>query len=268
VVIGVLATAVFASKLLQVETKVVWLAILALATWSFYSSDHLIDGLKSKTNSVIFRHAFHYKFYLPISILTLVSGITALILSLIYLDNKIITSGLSLCLIVIIYFLILFLKGETNSWILQKELIIAFVYVSGIWLAPLIWNNKIPNTFIQIVITVLFLMAWAEGIMASFFDFENDQKENQSSFTILLGKKNTRRFLIIIHILIFVIIKISVFYITTNTEFVAMLIMALMNFSLLLIILNPIYFMKNEKYRILGEMVFWLPVAIFIVDFL
>lgn len=268
VVIGILATALFATKILIVEPNNFWLLILALASWSFYTFDHLIDGLKSKNNTVIFRHSFHFKYLIPLSILALVSGLTAFILSILFLDNKIIISGLSLGCFVLAYFLILYFKGKTNSWLLQKELIIAFVYVSGIWLAPIIWNNNLLPKFQLISILVFFLLVWAEGIMASFFDFENDHKENQSSFTILLGKKNTRKSLIITHVLIFVIINISAFYIKTNTEFIAMLIMTVMNLSLLFIILNPIYFNKNEKYRILGEIIFWLPAAIFIAEFL
>lgn len=268
VIIGVLATALFAIKLLNLEANNVWWLILVMATWSFYTVDHLIDGAKSKNNAVIFRHRFHYKYFIPLIISALLSGLSALILSIIFLDFKIVVYGLIIGLLAVIYFLILIFKAKKPTILIQKELIIAFVYVAGIWVAPLFWHNSMPNTFILIVIPIFFLLAWAEGIMASYFDFENDQKENQSSFTILIGKKKTRRFLIFFHLLIFVIIKISVFYISTNTEFAAMLIMALMNISLLLVILNPKYFIKNEKYQILGEIVFWLPVAIFIVDFL
>jgi hypothetical protein len=38
-----------------------------------------------------------------------------------------------------------------------------------------------------------------------------------------------------------------------------------MNLVLLLMILNPAVMAKNERYRILGEMIFWLPGILFFV---
>lgn len=266
VVIGVLAVSLFASKLLNVEANPIWLLIISMATWSFYTIDHLIDGFKVKGNSTIFRHSFHYKYRIALLIISFIAGSIAVILGIIYLDYEIIKLGLGFGFIVLIYFTAIYFITNKKTFLLQKELIIACIYIAGIWLAPLVWHQKMPEIFIIIVISVLFLLAWAEGIMASWFDYENDLKENHSSFTILFGKSNTRRFLIVFHILIFILIKLSVFFVSSNINFAAMIILALMNLSLLLIILYPSTFSKNDKYRIFGEMVFWLPFLILLAD--
>ena len=266
IVIGVLAVSLFASKLLNVEAKPVWLLIITMTTWSFYTFDHLIDGFKVKGKSVFFRHYFHYKNRFTLLIISVVVSIASLALSIIYLDYEIISFGIALGLLVLTYFFAIFFIAKKKSVFLQKELIIAFVYVAGIWLAPLVWHQKIPEMFIIIVISVLFFLAWAEGVMASWFDYENDLTEGHSSFTVLFGKPNTRRLLIVIHILIFIIIKLSVFFVSSNIQFIAMIILALMNLSLLLIILYPSTFSKNDNYRIVGEMVFWLPFLILLAD--
>ena len=65
---------------------------------------------------------------------------------------------------VLAYFVLLFLYAKKKPFLLQKELIIAFVYVFGIWLAPLVWHDAIPQTFILLILAVLLLLAWAEGI--------------------------------------------------------------------------------------------------------
>jgi len=262
VIIGVLAIALFSIQLLNIDLQAIWLLILVLATWSFYTIDHLIDGIKSQGKSTIYRHLFHFNYKLTLSILSVFSGIAALTLSLILLDQKIIIFGIAMACIVLVYFSVLTLSGHKRSFLLQKELIIALVYIIGIWMAPLIWAEKKPETFTIIIIIVLILLAWAEGIMASWFDYENDFKEGHSSFTVLFGKQNTRRFLIILHILLFIIIKISVLFVTTELQFAAIIILALMNISLLLILLYPKTFSKNNNYRIFGEMVFWLPFPI------
>lgn len=265
VVIGVLAISFFASKLLDVEAKPIWLLILVLATWSFYTIDHLIDGVKSKGKSTIFRHQFHYRNKYLLGTLALFLSLTALILSVLFLNSQIIQFGILMGILVLAYFFALNFSRK-KSILLQKELIIAFVYVVGIWLAPLVWTGKTPVVFTIVVIMVLFLLAWAEGVMASWFDYENDLNESHSSFTVLFGIQNTRHFLIVVHILIFIIIKLSIFFISSNIQFIAMIILALMNLSLLLIILYPKYFAIHEKYRTYGEMIFWLPILIFFAD--
>lgn len=266
VVIGVLAMAYFSVTLLEIDPIGIWWFILTLAVWSFYTVDHLIDGSKSKGKTVIYRHSFHHKNKSLLSVLSILFGLTSLVLSLIFLDFRIIKFGLVIGLIVLAYFLVLTFQGKKKSIVLQKEIIIAFIYISGIWLAPLVWKGSFPNIFVIITITILFLLAWVEGIMASYFDYQNDLKENHSSFSILFGKSNTRKFLILLHIIIFILITLSVFSINSVTQIFASLILTLMNLSLLLILLFPFFNKKNDRYRVFGEMIFWLPIIIFFAD--
>jgi len=262
VVAGALCVGYFASRILEVEPNPIWWLIFPSAVWSFYTLDHLIDGYKSKGKTGIYRHRFHYQYRKPLFIFSVFFGFAALVLSLLFLDREIIILGLFMGVLVASYFLALFFWGAKKLLLLQKELVIALVYVLGIWLAPLVWSGQFPGTFFIIVLSVFLFLAWAEGIMASWFDYENDVKEKHSSFTVLFGKQFSRRFLIVIHILIFLIIKASIFFITTNLQFAALMILAFMNLMLLLIILYPDWFQKDERYRIVGESVFLLPALI------
>jgi len=262
VVVGAIAVGYFASRILEVDPNPVWWFILPSAVWSFYTLDHLIDGFKSKGKTGIYRHRFHFKYQKLLLTLSVFFGLVSLLLSLKFLDHQIIKFGLLLGGLVLTYFLALFFWGNKKLLLLQKELVIAFVYIFGIWLAPLVWSGQIPETNTILIISIFILLAWAEGIMASYFDYENDLKEGHSSFTVLFGKQLSRRFLIVLHILVFIIIKISIFFISTNLQFAALMILALMNLTLLLIMLYPDWFQKNERYRIVGESVFLLPTLI------
>ena len=262
VVVGAIAVGYFASRILEIDPNPVWWFILPAAVWSFYTLDHLIDGFKSKGKTEIYRHHFHFKYRKLLLTLSVFFGLASLLLSMKFLDHQIIKFGLLLGGLVLTYFLALFFWWNKKLLLLQKELVIAFVYIFGIWLAPLVWSGQFPNTFIIIVLGIFISLAWAEGIMASWFDFENDLKDGHSSFTVLFGKQLSRRFLIVLHILTFIIIKISIFFISTNLQFAALMILALMNLTLLLIMLYPDWFQKNERYRIIGESVFLLPALI------
>lgn len=258
VVIGVAASALFANHLMQLQLNVYWIIILVLATWSFYTFDHLVDGFKTKDKALIFRHLFHYKYRIPLSIMAIISAFTAIILAYFYLDKLVITAGLLLGLVGLIYFLILSFTTKKNIFF-QKEIIIAFIYVIGIWMAPLLSTKEMPDIFIFATMLIMFFLAFAEGVMASYFDYDKDTTEGHSSFTVLFGKKSTSVFLKILHILHFVLLLYLITLKISQLQLAAVIIMLLMNTILLIINMFPQRFVKNDLFRIIGEMVFWIP---------
>lgn len=262
VLAGVAAGMIFTIRLLDVNPNPVWWIILPAAVWSFYTIDHLIDGYKSKGVTGIDRHKFHYQHRYKLIILSAVTALSSMILSIIYLNNTIVLAGLIIGTIVLIYFLLLVRLKNQRSGLLQKEIIIAFVYAGGIWLAPLIWSGQFPDKIIVCILLVFLLLAWAEGVMAAYFDFENDLKENHSSFTVYFGKKNSRKFLIFLHILIFVLILLGAGYSPSSLQTTSLIILAIMNTCMMSISTFPHFFQQKERYRILGESIFLLPVLI------
>jgi len=263
VVIGVAASALFANHLMQLHLNVYWIIILVLATWSFYTFDHLVDGFKTKDKALIFRHLFHYKYRIPLSILAIISAFAAMILAYFYLEKVVITAGLLLGLIGLIYFLILSFTSKKNIFF-QKELIIAFVYVVGIWMVPILNTKEMPDIFVFATMIIMFLLAFAEGVMASYFDYNNDIKEGHSSFSVLFGRKSTNIFLKTLHILLFVLLLYLMTLKLSDLQLLAVIIMLLMNTILLIINIFPQLFIKNDLYRIIGEMVFWIPILLII----
>jgi len=263
VVIGVAASALFANHLMQSHLNVYWIIILVLATWSFYTFDHLVDGFKTKDKALIFRHLFHYKYRIPLSILAIISAFAAMILAYFYLEKVVITAGLLLGLIGLIYFLILSFISKKNIFF-QKELIIAFVYVVGIWMVPILNTKEMPDIFVFATMIIMFLLAFAEGVMASYFDYNNDIKEGHSSFSVLFGRKSTNIFLKTLHILLFVLLLYLMTFKLSDLQLLAVIIMLLMNTILLIINIFPQLFIKNDLYRIIGEMVFWIPILLII----
>lgn len=263
VVIGVAASALFANHLMQLRLNVYWIIILVLATWSFYTFDHLVDGFKTKDKAFIFRHLFHYKYRIPLSILAIISAFMAIILAYFYLEKVVITAGLLLGLIGLIYFLILSFTSKKNI-LFQKELIISFVYVVGIWMVPILNTKEMPDMFVFATMIIMFLLAFAEGVMASYFDYDNDIKEGHSSFSVLFGRKSTNIFLKTLHILLFVLLLYLITLKISDLQLLAVIIMLLMNTILLIINIFPQLFIENDLYRIIGEMVFWIPILLII----
>ena len=263
--LGTLAVGYMATRILHVSANPIWWIILPMSVWIVYTLDHIIDSYKNKTEAVIYRHKFHYLNRKSISIVMIFTGTTTLILSVLFLDTQIIILGILLSLVIAFYFALIFFFKQKRSIFLQKELIIAIAYTTGIFMAPLYWYGSLPSFSVIVVIFNIFILAWFEGIMISWFDYDNDIKDGHTSFTILFGKRNTRQFLILGHMIIEIITIIFLVITPFNIVFWALLVTLVMNLLLGFIIIFPHSFAQNNYYRIIGETVFLLPVLVVFV---
>lgn len=252
-------------RLLNVQPNIVWWFILPMSVWVVYTFDHIIDGSKKKDKAVIERHRFHYMNRRILLFLIGIISVTSICLGYLYLDHRIMILGVILSIIIGLYFTLLFFTN--NKYItIQKELIIAIVYVVGIIMAPLYWYGELPTTVTLIIFAIIILLAWAEGIIISWFDYNNDIVDGHNSFTTFAGRENTRRFIIALHLLIeALIVSILLLYNVSLVELYSLLILLIMNLILGVIILIP-YQSTIEKYhKLIGEFVFFLPALLIVV---
>lgn len=259
ITIGSLAVGLFAVQLFDVTADPVWWIILPLAVWTVYTADHLADGFRQKENSSIYRHDFHYRHRKILVPLTALTGTIAVVLAFVFLEPAVIRGGMILSTMILLYLLILLLSGKKNNLYFHKELFIAFAYTAGIFLAPVVWYGHTPGFSKILPVFIIFLLAWVETVMVSFFDFENDLADGNTSFAIWYGKQKTRKILIVVMTIIAVAIFISVLFIKDLKSIYALTIELLMLTVLFPIISRPGNFQKNNLYRWIGESVFWLP---------
>lgn len=258
VVIDALAVGVFAVKWLQINPPLVWWPVLAISVWIIYTTDHLIDAWQLRGKSAIARHRFHHTYFrlFIVSIVFLSFGNLFMISAL--SDIRIVVFGAGLAIIVFAYFTALFLKNNFRIP-MPKELIVAFVFVAGIWFAPILLTNQSVD-FLTVMILFLFLgLAFCEGAMVSFFEYKQDSIDLHTSFAVQYGKENSRS---MIQILLFIllIINLSLFlFMRDDVEVAGLAILLFMNLILLFTVRYPAFFNKNGLYRIVGDLVFFLP---------
>jgi len=265
VVFGTLAIGYMATRILNVVPTPCWWIILALSVWVIYSLDHIVDSFKKKGDAVIVRHRFHYIYRKPILIVITIAGLISITLSILFLEKQIIYSGLILTLFIAIYLCSIYVSNKKKTILLQKELYIALVYTTGIFLAPIYWYQQLPPYPILLIIFIIFILAWFEGIMISWFDYDNDINDGHCSFTVIVGKKNTRRFLLIAHSLIEFIMITALLITSDSIVFYVLLINLIMNLMLGLLILFPHNKISAKYHRLIGESIFLLPVLVFFV---
>lgn len=262
VVIGTIAIGCMAVKLLNVSANPYWWIILPLAVWSIYTTDHIIDSFKNKGNAIIVRHKFHYIHRKALLVIVIITTMICVVLSFAFFETVIIYYGLLLSMITALYFILIHVFKNKKTLLLQKEFIIAGIYTYGIFLAPLFWYGSIPSYSIIVMILIIFVLAWLEGIMVSWFDYDNDLKDGHTSFSVLKGKKFTRYFLIASHLILAIFTIILLMFVKNQVIFISLVITLIMNLILATIILLPTRFSQQNSYALLGEAVFFLPFLI------
>lgn len=259
VVLGSLAVGYLAVRLLDVIPNPYWWPILALSVWIIYSFDHLLDGYKHKNNGKIERHNYYFrnrKIIIPIMGLF---SLIVVILSFLYLDKGIITGGILLGIITLLYFLTINFSSVNIRYFIPKELIISIIYTTGIVMAPIIWKGELPEPSVILIIIIIGLLAFSEGVMISYFDYELDLADGHSSFTIRFGQTQTKRFLLALHLIVEIAIIIALFKAETRFILICLILLLLINFILGLLTMIPHRPFVLKYHKIIGEAVFILP---------
>ncbi len=260
VVIGAVSMGVFACKVLEIPIDILWLLILAGAVWIVYTSDHLVDGFSLKKNAFLFRRKIHVKHKNLLLSLVFLFSIIVFFISYLYFSSVIFFSGLTLIFIVCLYLLLIHFLGNKKFFYFFKEMLVALIYIGGIWLIPLEKYDNIPPVTVLMIITILFIYAVSEGLIASIYDYDVDKKEKFKSFSIYFGKQNTGKF--VNSLLIFSIaISLIIFTFLKATNYrAAYLIMAVLGLILFIFNIKSNGNSGNKNlYRYLGDIAFWIP---------
>ncbi|MFA5418043.1 MAG: hypothetical protein WC341_06250 [Bacteroidales bacterium] len=251
-----------AVKLTQSEVPSVWWGILPVAVWVVYTLDHLLDSLKSMNRASNQRHQFHFRYFWTLFSIMIILGGIALFLSLFFFRIQVMWIGLSLSILVVLYFGLLNFLPEKYRKFLPKELFIAIVYVLGIWFVPIFYSNQSLSVDLVWLLVIFVTLTWAEGAMTSLFEYDTDIQDGHHSFATFVGLKKGK--LIVIITLEFSLVLLSLLaFLSTNPlmKYAAMILMVI-NLGLLSILLLQDYFKQQSRYRSWGECLFFLPVLL------
>lgn len=262
VMLDALAMAIFAVKWLHAEPPVSWWPVLCVSVWIIYTTDHLIDAWQLKGNSTIARHQFHYKNFFPLISAVFILSAVNLFVIFNFFEIEIIVTGILLALLVMVYFTALFFKNRL-TFSLPKELIVALVFVSGVWFTPLLIESQNADILTVVVVFIFVGLAFCEGVMVSWFEYAQDKKDSHTSFAFVYGKVISRKMLRLILLIICISIIFLFRFSTGLVENTGLIVLLTMDIVLIMVISRPDWFAKNGLYRIVGDLVFMLPAAIY-----
>jgi 4-hydroxybenzoate polyprenyltransferase len=259
VVLGAGVSTVFVAKFLVASIPYVSLLALCACVWLIYTADHLMDayalGYKVAHTA---RHRYHQTRF---KMLALAWGIIALfgIGILFYLPSKLIFYGSLLAVTVILYALLI--KYTTlRTWV-PKELATALFYTTGVFLPAMAIHGASLPWSASVLFVQYFLLALANLLLFSWFETDTDRQDGYPSFALSVGRPRVRR---LIYGCLAAVGVSSVAFVTlvatsraTGVGQATVLMMALV---LLVLVRWPSYFRRHERYRLLGDGIFVLPV--------
>lgn len=242
----------------NVSLPVPVVSCLMIAVWLIYTFDHLSDAKKTGKRAASFRHQFHQQYYKELKAalyLVLLSGVAAVC----FLPPVVVKNGVICAAVVFFYFMLLKLR---SFWF--KELLIALCYTTGVFLGPLSLAQEPLNPFQLVLIPQIFLLALANLIIFSCFDYENDKKDAHYSLAIHFGLARSRNIALglVVGGVMFCLLILHLAQLMLTIE--VQVLIFIMNILLLVLILQEERFRQNEMYRVIGDGIFFVP-ALFLL---
>ena len=242
------------------RVQIPWSIIISLSiiTWIIYTFDHLVDANKIKGSASTYRHQFHQKnkkaLIVAILILLNIGVIIMYIIPISLIEIGLI--GVFFCFV---YFILL---QKTSFW--AKEFYIAVIYAFGLFVGPVFLSYQYIQIVQWLLIPQVFLLAFSNLLIFSWYDFLKDQQDKQPSMIIHWGIKKAKKRIQFV-LAIGVIFNLIVVFLNFDEATSVIQTIILLMYSVLILLFKKDYlFRKNDLYRIIGDGIFYIPI-LFIV---
>ncbi|WP_018619190.1 hypothetical protein [Spirosoma luteum] len=235
--------------------------MLALVVFIIYTVDRLLDVRKYAMDStgqrLTERHRFHYQYA---SLLwRLVAGVAVLaVILLFFLPPAVIRFGLILGGICVAYVGAVFRLPARHPALLLKEPLVAALYATGVWGS--VWVQRPVITYVDLTEYLMFVGIAFQNLLL-FAVMEQLETPDQSLFSLATQWGSERCNMILRWLTIAIVVAGLLLCFLAKDRFAqrSALVLVLMSIALYGIQRYPAYFLKNERYRWLGDGVFWMP---------
>lgn len=246
VALGAVCSALFFSKLLQVQVLPYGMIALAMSVWVIYTIDHLLDAKKIKGPASTERHRFHQRNFKALTIAVAAVVMITLVVVM-FIRPAVLKGGLLLISCCAMYLLVHRFIG------FPKELLIAVLYTAGV-LLPSLSVTKVTLAHLPFFIVCQFMLtALLNLIIFSWYDRVRDRADGSTSMVLLLGERRSR-------LIIWSLLVLNLALGALSNQFVPAMLVVAMNLVLMLLFLDRRTFLNDEKFRLIGDAVFYVPV--------
>lgn len=245
---GAVICACFFARVMNVYVRPSAFIALGLTVWIIYTVDHLLDAKRVKSTASTQRHRFHQQNFKLLTSLVIVALIVDFI-SVLLIRKSLFIAGSLLGLLILFYLLV------QRYLSVFKELMGGVLYTLGVTLPSLIFGfDRLEWPFALLIVQFLFT-TWINLFLFSLFDKDRDMQDHHISFATRMGVPATRNVIIILLILCVCL----GFYQILYHQLYAATIVLIMDGILALIFFMNRTFSKEDRFRLLGDAVFLLP---------
>jgi hypothetical protein len=244
VVAGSISSSLFFSHLFKVPVHAAAVFALGLSVWCIYTLDHLHDVAKLSSAAFTERHRFHQRHF---TLLLRSVGTSVIILMgiLPFLPKEILKAGAFMFTYLMLYF-------SLKHYAIWKEFLLSLGYTMGI-LVPCSTALYSMDSGQLTTIIAFATAALINVILFSWFDIEIDRLSKYPSIAQRLGKQKTCYLLGVL----FFIQGILIAILLMKTFFTVSCILGLMNLALFIIFFRPLYFGRQDRFRLVGGFCFY-----------
>jgi hypothetical protein len=249
IVAGALLSALFFARLLHVDVLQYGLIALGLTVWVIYTADHLRDAWNIRGEASSARHRFHQLHFRTLVMFELIAML-ADALVIFFMRKPLLVWGAVLAAAVFVYLVI------QRYLRFLKEAFVACLYTCGVVL-PSITITTDGISISHLLLTVLFgMIALLNLFIFSWFGYEQDKTDLQSSVVTSLGKIRVATG---IWITALINLLLAVYLISRDFYTDAVVILLVMNLVLFAVYAFSKNLFVNDRYRLIGDAVFLLP---------
>ncbi|KPM49994.1 hypothetical protein AFM12_05425 [Jiulongibacter sediminis] len=261
VVLGAMLTSVMFWRLPDGSGPIEMSAVilLGISTWVIYILDRLLD-LRIYPENLSERHRFHADHQYNLSILLVVLSVIGLVFCFL-IPLKVLTFGACISLTLVVYFYVLNKVFNGNKLIWMKEPVTAVTYTLAVVGIAFV-NQSSVNLSGWILAIFLFLIASQNLLLFSYFEDLNEPAvKNTVSY---FGQSTSKKIITGIAALIMFL---TIFLFSGGWEYINKVALLMMAMSLILSLMPAFenFFLKNDRYRWIGDGVFLLPAILFFV---
>ena len=257
--LGAVVTSGFIARSMNVEVSFIAYITLFLAVLTIYNFDHLVDARRISSKAVSMRRLFYQVNIKALSIYQL-ALILFLIIIVWYLPVIILRAGIVLGMITSIYFILLFLVFPKQF--LLKEFMISIVYSIALFLGPI--YSIVPIHFGNEALLLwveLLLLAFTNTLIFAWYDYAIDLEQGQTSLANRFGRDNIYKVIIVVLSILAMIVLYTLIEYSNIKE---QIIISFMAVVLIYLLRSKKHLAINDRYRIVGDAVFVLPVIVYI----
>ncbi len=258
IVLGAVGSSLLAARMFKAHPGWAWWVTLACTVWLLYMGDHVLDAWKHRKNS---QRELHRYIFVNRRILLWsmgVVGIVDLLLIFNLLGNELLKYALLLAGMVLLFYTMRHLFRKNRLFFIPGEIFVLMLYMAGTWLGPLVYRGEelqTPDALIAIMFAGVLLMNL--GII-SLYDIKLDSRLGISSLARSLGQKSTRNLMLITGVVIYLLLLLQFLIVGVDRYTSLALILSGMSTILLLILLMPSFFRKNDYYRWIADAVLYM----------